>query len=457
MSGSHVSRVWASGQLLPPPNGPTIRIGRIMVPDQTGLESGLDGMSEPLSYPRHLVAPLRRALSDTPALLINGPRQCGKTTLVKHLADAHRRYVTLDDDNTLASIRQDPIGFLSQDRRPEGGWIIDEVQRAPDVLRTLKRLIDEDRSPGRFLLTGSADVLSLPTIADSLAGRMEVLTLLPLAGAEVLRRPSTFLSRVFEGEVPPPPVPLNGAALVEEVLCGGYPEMRRRVPARRAVWARDYLQAIVARDVRDVADIAWLDALPRLMRLAAAQAGQLCNYAALGAQLQLDEKTARRYVGVLETVFLLRRLEPWWRNESKRLIKTPKLHFLDAGLLAALRGLTAQRLAQDRTAFGPLLETWAFSELSRLASWHDEPVHFSFLRTKDQHEVDVVLERADGALVGIEVKASATVQAADFRGLRELDAQAPGQMKIGLLLYDGTQALPFGDRLWAVPVGCLWG
>jgi len=392
-------------------------------------------------------------MTDTPALLVNGPRQCGKTTLVRSMADAQRRYVTLDDDNVLASIRQDPTGFLSRD----GSWILDEVQRAPDVLRTIKRLIDEDRRPGRFVLTGSADVLSLPTIADSLAGRMEVLTLLPLAGAEVLHRPSTFLHRVFGGEVPPPPVPLNGAALIDEVLCGGYPEMRRRAPARRAAWARDYLHAIMARDVRDVAEIARLDLLPRLMRLAAAQAGQLCNYAALGAQLQLDEKTARRYVGVLETLFLLRRLEPWWRNESKRLVKTPKLHFLDAGLLAALRGLTAAQLAQDRTAFGPLLETWVFSELSKLARWHEEPVRLSFLRTKDQYEVDVVLERADGALVGIEVKAAATVQAADFRGLRQLDAEAPGRLRIGLVLYDGTQALPFGERLWAVPLGCLWG
>jgi uncharacterized protein len=424
-----------------------------MIPVWSDPESGLEDAKMDAIHPRHLSSLIAQSMADTPALLVNGPRQCGKTTLVRSLADARRRYVTLDDDSVLASIRADPAGFLA------GGdqWIIDEVQRAPDVLRTIKRLIDEDRRPGRFVLTGSADVLSLPTIADSLAGRMEVLTLLPLAGAEVLHQPSTFLSRVFNGEVPPPPVSLIGAALVDEVLCGGYPEMRRRAPARRAVWARDYLQAIMARDVRDVADVARLDLMPRLMRLAAARAGQLCNYAGLGAQLQLDEKTARRYVGVLETMFLLRRLEPWWHNESKRLVKTPKLHLLDSGLLAALRGLTPARLAQDRTAFGPLLETWAFSELAKLATWHDEPVRLSFLRTKDQHEVDVVLERADGALVGIEVKAAATVHATDFRGLRQLDAEAPGRLKIGLMLYDGTRALPFGDRLWAVPVGCLWG
>lgn len=300
-------------------------------------------------------------------------------------------------------------------------------------------------------------MLSLPTIADSLAGRMEVLTLLPLAGAEVLGRQSTFLRRVFEGEVPPPPQQLHGPELMDEVLCGGYPEMRARSPARRVAWARDYVQALLARDVRDVAEIARLDLMPRLLRLAAAQAGQLCNYAALGAQLQLDEKTARRYVGVLETLYLLRRPEPWWRNEAKRLIKTPKLHFLDSGLLAALRGLNAPRLSADRTPYGALLETWVLAELAKLISWHDEPVRLGFLRTKDQDEVDAVLERDDGALVGIEVKAASTVTAADFRGLRRLDEASGGQMQIGLVLYDGTQALPFGDRLWAVPVGCLWG
>lgn len=424
-----------------------------MIPDGSDTKSGLDMMASTVLHPRHLCLRVTTALSDTPAVLVNGPRQCGKTTLVQGFANPLRRYVTLDDDSTLASMRADPAGFLAR----QDQWVIDEVQRAPDVLRTIKRLIDERREPGRFLLTGSADVLSLPTIADSLAGRMEVLTLLPLAGAELCGGQSSFLQRVFEGEVPPPPRALNGDALMDEVLCGGYPEMRTRTPARRAAWARDYLQAILARDVRDVAEVSRLDLMPRLMRLLAAQAGQLCNYAALGAQLQLDEKTARRYLGVLQTMYLLRRLEPWWRNEAKRLIKTPKLHLLDSGLLAALRGLTAARLNVDRTPYGALLETWVLAELAKLISWHDEPVRLGFLRTKDQLEVDAVLERADGALVGIEVKAAATVTAADFRGLRQLDLASPGQMKIGLVLYDGEQALPFGERLWAVPVGCLWG
>ncbi|MFN0182537.1 MAG: ATP-binding protein [Aquabacterium sp.] len=407
-------------------------------------------------HPRFLLRRIQTALADTPVVLINGPRQCGKSTLAMQLAGPGRPYLTLDDPRVLAAACADPLQFLLG----LSGAVIDEIQRAPDLLPALKHAVDTHRTPGRWVLTGSADLLAVPRVADSLAGRMEVLTLLPLSAAEVRGVEPRFLERVFDGVVPPPPgwPAHDRTALMDEVLTGGYPPMRlRSQPERRRAWAQAYLRAVVERDVRDIADVHRLDLMPRLLRAAAAQAGQITNYAALGAALSLDEKTARRHLGLFETLFLLRRLEPWHRNELSRLVKTPKLHFLDSGLLAALKGIDAGRLAADRTPYGVLMETWVGAELRRQMSWRDEPLRLSYLRTKDQHEVDYVLERDDGALVGIEVKAGATVRGSDFDGLRWLARAAGTDLRLGLVLYDGELALPFGDRLWAVPVTCLLG
>lgn len=403
-------------------------------------------------YPRFVLARVHQALRDTPVVLLNGPRQCGKTTLVDELIGGHRTYLTLDDDTVLASARSDPAGFLRGLDRAS----LDEVQRAPDLLRAIKRTVDQDRRPGRFLLTGSADLLALPRVSESLAGRMEVITLLPLARSELLRRRPRFLDHAFKGKLGPVTDPVLGPDLVELMLAGGYPELLARAPSRRPQWARDYARAVITRDVRDVAEIARLDEMPRLLRALSHHAGQLLNFAELGGQLGLDAKTARRYLGVLEQVYLVRRVEPWFTNRLKRMIKTPKLHFLDPGLLAALRGLTAERLSSDREALGALLESFVFSEIAKLISWTDRQVTVHHYRDKDQHEVDLVLEREDGAIVGIEVKASATVTERDFGGLRRLAQSCGDRLKLGLVLYDGETSVPFGERLVAAPVSALW-
>lgn len=404
--------------------------------------------------PRYATERIELALSDTPVVLLNGPRQCGKTTLARSFASQQRPYLTLDDDTVLAAAQADPAGFL----RGLEGAVIDEVQRSPALLRTLKLTVDQDRRAGRFLLTGSANLLTLPQAADSLAGRMEVVPLLPLSGAEVAGQRPAFLPLAFDGCLPAPAPGWSAPALVDAVLTGGYPEMRARAqPERRRAWARDYVNSIVQRDIRDLAAVGRLDQMPRLLRALAAHAGQLTNFSQLGGQLGLDDKTCRRYVGLLEQVFLVRRLEPWHRNELKRLVKTPKLHFIDSGLLAALQGLTVERLMQDRTRFGALLETFVFAELLKQAGWEADPPRASFFRTRDGEEVDVVLERDDGSLVAVEVKAAATVTAADFKGLHML-AQATGDaLRLGVVLYGGETAVPFGDRLWAAPIGALFG
>lgn len=408
----------------------------------------------PSLLPRFASRRLDVALSDTPAVLLNGPRQCGKTTLVRQWACAQRPYLTLDDDTALAAAQTDPAGLL----RGLDGAVIDEVQRSPALLRALKLEIDQDRRPGRFLLTGSANLLTLPQVADSLAGRMEVVPLLPLSQAEVGGAQPAFLSLAFEGRLAAPGGALEDDALSQVVLAGGYPEMRLRAqPERRRAWARAYVDGIVQRDVRELAEVSRLELMPRLLRTLAVHAGQLANFSQLGAALGLDDKTCRRYLGLLEQVFLVRRLEPWHRNDLKRLVKTPKLHFIDSGLLAALQGVTAERLARDRTRLGPLLETFVFAELLKQAAWQLDPPRASFFRTRDGEEVDLVLEQDDGRLIGVEVKSSATVQPADFRGLQHLAQAAGADLQLGVLLYTGRTAVPFGERLWAAPLGTLFG
>ena len=405
-------------------------------------------------YSRFASARVEQALADTRVVLLAGPRQAGKTTLAQALAGDSRTYRTLDNATTLAAARADPTGFVRNLDRA----IIDEVQRAPDLLLAIKESVDADARPGRFLLTGSANLMTLPRVADSLAGRMETVRLLPLAQSEIAgaERPR-FLEAIFSGEPPPIGPPVIGGALVEAVLSGGYPEaLARKTWGRRQDWCLDYVEAVVQRDVRDIAAIDQLDRMPRLLRVLAEHSGRLVNHAGAGAAIGLNHVTTQRYTAVLEQLFLIRALAPWHSNALKRLTKTPKLHFLDSGLLAALRGVTPERVARDRGAFGPILESFVFAELLKMAGWTDERLTFSHYRDKDQYEVDIVLEDRRGRVAGIEVKASATVTADDFRGLRRLAEAAGDQFAFGLVLYDHDRAVPFGERLWAAPLSCLW-
>ena len=292
---------------------------------------------------------------------------------------------------------------------------------------------------------------------ESLADRMEVVNLLPLSRAEIRGAKPTFLEKAFSGKVPRPSEVLVGAELVDAVLIGGYPEMlTREDPKRRQAWAREYVEAIVQRDVRDIAEVEKLDQMPRLLRVLAHHSGQLTNFMQTGAEINLDAKTTRRYIGVLEQLFLLRRLDPWFRNRLKRLVKTPKLHFLDAGLLAAILGITDERIAKDRSMFGPVLEAFVFSEIMKQTAWLDGTYTLHHYRDKDQDEVDVVVENDRGELVGLEIKVAATVTAADFKGLRKLANASRDRFMAGAVLYDGDSIVGFGDRLFAASLSCLW-
>ena len=405
-------------------------------------------------YPRFIERQVREALADTRVVLLCGPRQSGKTTLAQRIAEETFPFFTLDDATTLDAASADPVGFL----RGLDRAVIDEIQRAPELILAIKVAVDTDPRPGRFLLTGSADLMTLPRVADSLAGRMGIVRLLPLAQAELRGAgPPSFLDTAFAGEIPAFRASAAGGSLVEAVLAGGYPEaLARSGWRRRQNWHLDYVEAIVQRDVRDIARIDRLASMPRLLRVLAEQSGQLVNYSGFGAPLGMNHVTARKYLGVLESLFLVHTLPPWYSNTLKRLTKSPKLHFLDAGLLAALRGLAPDRLRRDRTPFGPLLETFVLGELLKLASWTDDRYAFSHFRNKQRNEVDIVVENGRGEVVGIEVKASATVSAKDFSGLRHLAADAGERFAMGLVLCDHESSVAFDRRMAAVPVPALW-
>lgn len=409
----------------------------------------------PRLYPRFCESLLTQALADSPVVLIHGPRQCGKTTLAQAVGRRARyEYINFDDDVPRAAAEADARGFVAN---LPTRVILDEIQRVPGVFTALKSEIDWRRTPGRFVLTGSTNVLLIPSLADSLAGRMEILRLHPLAQCELSRRRPRFLDVLFAGGFKTRTSQRLGRKLIERVVAGGYPAaLARTVGRRRSAWYRDYLDALVQRDARDLTRISSLEALPRLLALAAGQSSRLLNVTDLAAPFQLSRPTIRDYVTLLERLFLLDSLPPWHSNRLSRLVKTPKLHVGDTGLACALLGIDVAGLAEDRTLLGQLLETFVFQELRRQASWHSEGLSFSHFRDKDGAEADIVVERGARSLAGVEVKAGATVTESDFRGLRKLREATGRRFRCGVVLYDGETCASFGDRLHAVPLRALW-
>jgi len=404
-------------------------------------------------YERFVKNRITEAMTDTPVVLLVGPRRAGKTTLVRQFTDRVRGYHTLDDQTTLDIAQSDPVGFI----RGLDRVIIDEVQRVPELLLAIKKSVDDDYRPGRFLLTGSANVMTLPRVADSLAGRMEVIRLLPLSQGERLGHKSDFLEAAFSGRLVSPENPILGQDLVALILTGGYPEMLARpTERRRRAWAASYLESVLTRDLQDIAAIERLTDLPKFVRILAHHSARLVNFSEIGSGIGVSYKFSQRYVRLLEQIFLVATLEPWHTNTLKRLVKTPKLHFLDTGLLASSCGLTIDGLKGQRTELGALVETFVCSEILKMMTWSDlrvTPFHF---RDWEKNEVDMVLERDDGAILGIEVKAGATVSPSDFTGLRKLAGACGDRFAFGVLLHDGDTITPVGSKLAAAPLSCLW-
>jgi len=408
-------------------------------------------------FARALEAALRAGARDTPALFVAGARQTGKSTLVAAFArrDGGWTSRSFDDLGTLAAAKADPEAFVES---LGARAILDEVQRVPEILLPLKASIDRDRRPGRFLLTGSANVLALPRVSESLAGRMEVLTLWPLSQAEIEGTTPAFVDACFAGRPDRLRVRAPGRAeLVQRILRGGYPEVvAREGHEARARWFDAYLSALLQRDLRDLAAIERVAEMPRLLRTVAARTGAPLNVADLGRTLGVNQVTLKRYLTLLEALFLVVQLPPWFENRGKRLARTPKLYLNDAGLLARLLDVEPGDLEGRPADLGPLAETFAVMELVRTAPFSAARPRLHHFRTSAGPEVDVVLEGRRGRLVGVEVKGATTVSSSDFAGLRVLRDLVGDRLRAGVLLYGGKETLPFGAGLWAVPMPALW-
>lgn len=411
---------------------------------------------------RNITPLLEEALADTPVLYLRGARQVGKSTLARQLLAQGRtgHYHTLDDPTVLSAVRDDPEGFLQAQRGAQeaGLLVLDEVQRAPALFLALKHLVDEDRRPGQYLLTGSAHVLLLPRIADALVGRMEVFTLWPFSQGERHGRVEQFVDAVFAEVLPPlAAVPPADLALWDLVVQGGFPEVQTRPQLRRKkAWYRAYLATLLERDVRDLSNIEGLTTLPRLMALLASRSAALVNHAELSRSIGVPPTTLKRYLSLLKLLFLIHELPVWSTNLSSRIVKAPKLLMGDTGLAAHLAGMETGAALAQAPLWGNLLENFVALELLKQATWSAGQPSLYHFRLHTGQEVDLVLEDAHGRVVGIEVKAATQVSSRDLGGLKTLSEHAGVRFHRGIVLYRGSEVVGFGPHLHAVPLPALW-
>jgi uncharacterized protein len=407
--------------------------------------------------PRHARGAVLEALADTRVVLLLGARQVGKSTLVGEIASSlgAARPVTLDDATARAAVDDDPTGFVAALPRPA---IVDEAQRSPELLLAVKEAVDRDPSPGQFLLTGSANILTAPRVHDALAGRTEIITLWPLSQAEIEGSGTNLVDRLFRGEVPAVSGGVVGrGAWVERAVCGGFPEAYRRPAGRRARWFESYVESVVTRDVRELSDVRRGAELPRLLRLVAGQAANLFRAEAISKSSAISVKTVQTYTDLLETVYLVRRLRAWRPSIASREVAAPKIYVTDSGLLAHLLGADEQRAASDDQVTGKLFENFVAMELARLNERSFSPAaQYHYRDRSGGDEIDVVFESRSGAVVGIECRASATVRPADYRAIARLRDQRSDRFVAGVVLYTGSETRALADRIWALPVQALW-
>jgi uncharacterized protein len=406
-------------------------------------------------FPRHARPLVLEALADTRIVLVMGARQVGKTTLTRSIAaqDYPAQVLTLDDPTVRDAAAADPVGFVAG---LDGPVLIDEVQRAPDLLLAIKHSVDRDPRPGRFLLTGSANILTSPRIYEALTGRIEIVRLLPLAQAEIEQSVVNFVDALFSGRPPQIEEALMGRdAFVERVAQGGYPEARMRDGRRRDRWFESYLTTTFERDLREIAAIQRLDEMPRLLRLVATQAANVFNSRNIARSLDIHHNTVSTYTKLLETVFLVQRLPAWRPGLGARETHAPKIYVVDSGLLAHLLGANERRIAADDQVTGKILENFVTMEIVKHADWARTATRQYHWR--DVHdEVDVVLESRAGDIAAVEVKAAATVGPGDYRALAKLRDRRGESFLAGAVIYAGAQTVPLGDRLWAIPISGLW-
>jgi uncharacterized protein len=406
-------------------------------------------------YPRYLRPSLLEALTDTRVVFVAGARQVGKTTLTREIAGGEHpmTILSLDEAATRDAASRDPVGFIAE---LSGPVLIDEVQHVPNLLLEIKRAVDRDTTPGRFLLTGSANILTSKKIKDALTGRLETLNLWPLAQSEVRGGQVNFADALFAG-MPPQ---LSGCevgrgAFASIVAGGGYPEALLRAGGRRERWFESYIDSTLDRDLRDISDAIKIQEMPRLLGLIATQAANLLSYRNTAGRLNLSAETVKAYVGLLEQLFLVRRLQAWRPGLGAREASTPKIYLVDSGLLAHLLGADEMRVATDDQITGKVLENFVAMEILKHLGWARNRVRLYHYQ-RDREDVDLVLERADGQIVAIEVKARATIASQDYKWLIKLRERLGPQFSAGVVIHPREQTIPLGDRLWALPISALW-
>ena len=405
-------------------------------------------------FPRYLKPRLTIALNRSPVVYLTGARQAGKTTLVRRLAgDRGMAYYTLDDPAVLAAARADPVGFITG---LAGPVVIDEVQRAPDLLLAIKMAVDSDRRPGRFLLTGSMGFKSRSEAAAALVGRAEFLTLRPLAQSELERSKRNFVAGLWASDPRELMRSGNGPNLIRRVCVGGYPPVQGKNEADRAAWFASYLAALIERDLMSLARIEYPERALALLRGVAAATATPQNVGSLAAELGLPAATARRYEELFERLFLIERLPAWSVSLKKQLTRRPKLVVNDTGMAVYLLRMSCEGLEQRPEILGRLVESFVLDELAKQASWLDpEPQRFHY-RTRAGVEVDTVLEHPDGRVVGVEVKLAGKLPRRALSGLKALREDVEDRFHLGVVLYTGTQPLPLGERMMALPISALW-
>jgi predicted AAA+ superfamily ATPase len=407
--------------------------------------------------PRHAQRAVEQALADTRVVVVLGARQVGKSTLLEQVAAteaADRRILTFDDQAVRAAATTDPAGFIAGLKTPVA---LDEVQRVPEVMTEIKLRVDRDKSPGQFAITGSANLLEMKQVKESLAGRAEYLRLHPFSQGEVNGRRERFAPDLALGRFPEVvDAPVGRPAYADILAAGGYPEAQLRAPNRRARFFESYIDGIMDKDLATLGDVADRALVARLLSAIGATSAAELNVERLSKTMAAPATTLRRHVELLETLFLIRRLPAWSNNLLARSIKRPKVHVADTGLLAYLVGADASRIADDPDLGGMFFETFVAMELDRQISWLDDRPQLFHFRDREQREVDLVMEHRDGSVSAVEVKSAATVYERDFRGLAFLRDKLGQAFKAGALLYTGASTVPFGDRLAAVPISGLW-
>ena len=407
-------------------------------------------------FKRFMKHNIHEALQDTPVVYVMGPRQSGKTTVVKSIINDDWIYITFDDSTQLNLVKSDPIGYIRN--LPEGKSIVlDEVQRLPELFVTIKQSVDERRMPGRFLLTGSANALLLPKLSDSLAGRMETISLTTLSEYEILDRTPSFLNMILNGVAPTTKEIRIRNHLIHRIVSGCFPEpIQRDKETRVQAWYKAYIQTLIQKDIRDLGHIEHNNDMAKLLSVLALYSGKLINFSEIGEKVGMDRGTVKKYMALLEQLFLIDTLQPWHTNEYKRLIKTHKLHIVDTGIICAIRGIHKEKLVSHPELYGSLLETFVYNELKKQSNFMNETLSFSHYRDKDQVEIDIIIENALDEIIAIEVKATATIHSKDLTGLKKLKELTKDRFKIGIILYDGDHTTSFGENLYAVPIAALW-